>query len=149
MDDEKVRAHLKAALEAVTEGEEARVRGILDDSDQRIAEQIAAMGPVFALLSALQEEVGPHKDISFRLADAGHMATLETKSSTSRDRITVGFDVKRKSYRLECTNSYSFAGGGSNTEVIFASTPDDAMKPVIEMLGKHLGAERAHRHRSP
>lgn len=143
MNDDPVRAHLRAALEAIARREETRVRTVFEDADRSTAEQMAAMRPVIVLLSALQEEVGRRDDVRFTLTERTPFAIIETGTVTGGHRIQLSFDLGLKSYRLERTDTWRFAEGGSREIVIHAATPDDAVKHVVEILGEHLGAERA------
>jgi hypothetical protein len=143
MNDDPVRAHLRAALEVIARREEARLRAVFDDVDRSTAEQTAAMRPVITFLTTLQEEVGARDDVRFVLPGRTPVATVEAGTVTASHRIRLTFDVDLKSYRLERTDTWCFADGGSRDTVIHAPSPKAAVKHVVELIGEHLGAERA------
>lgn len=143
MPDDVVRQHLRAALDAVKAEENARVTAIYQKSDERHANEVLALRPVLDLLTELREVVGTDEGVKIDIAPLGHMGTVTTRSSTGEESLRFDYDLNRLAIRIEQRTSYFFAGGGGRTEIIFATTADEAVAHAVRVIGAHLGAKEA------
>lgn len=148
MTDNPIAMHLRAALEAVAAREEERVRSIFDDADRSTNAQVKGMEPVLRLLSQLKDVVGDRAGVRFVIADSAISASAETGTAASHHRIDITFDPTHEQYRVERTDTFLFADGGSHSSVVRVGGPDEAVRHVVEMMGEHIGSERVMLERS-
>lgn len=143
MSEEEIRNHLKSALAAVVDTERNRVSAILDDSNVKIAAGIVKMKPIIALIRTLKEEVGEVEGLEISPADHGHMAVIRAQTSVATESLSVSTNYGNSAFVIEEFSSSSVDNSWDEDRKEYPSA-EDVMARVLEVVGKHMGAQQAH-----
>lgn len=147
MTNENIRKYLRQALNEVISTEEKRVTEILNDSDTKIAEGIEKMKPLMELLLALKQEVGEVPGLDISLAKHGHMATVVANTSVTYDSYSISTNYDNSKFKIEIFSTFS-VDDSIHEETIVFDTADEAMEKIINLVGEHIGGERAQSERT-
>ena len=142
MSDDKIRSHLRKALDEVIKAEKERVSAILNEADANIADGIEKMKPLIQLLNALKNEVGEVEGLEISLAEKGHMAAVHAKTSVTYDSFSISTNYENTKYAIEEFSSFS-VDDSYREEKYEYDTVEDVMAKVIDLVGKHIGSEQA------
>lgn len=144
MSEQDVRKHLRSALAEVVAAEQSRVSAILSDSKIRIAESVEKMMPIITLIRALKEEVGEIKGLEISPAEHGHMAVIRAETSVTTESLSIKTNYENSAFVIERFSSFSIDDSWHEDRKEFHSS-EDVMARVLEVVGKHIGAQQAQK----
>lgn len=142
MSNPEMKAYLRSALNIAIQDEESRVARILDESSNKIAAGIEKLRPLIALIRALKEEVGEVPGLSIEPADQGHMALIYARTSVTSDSLNIGTNYAGTMFKVEHRSTFTVDGSDRETTQEYP-TVEAAMAVVIDLVGKHIGAQSA------
>lgn len=141
MEEEGIRAHLRAALDEVIAKEKRQVSDALRDLDNKLLEQKEMLVPLISALRELENEVGVVEGLSISPAPPGHQIIIKTHTTVSDDSYVLSTTHDNREF--EVRHSSNFVGNYSENRKIFRSA-EELLQFAVEVVGKHIGAAQAH-----
>lgn len=148
MSEEMIQKHLRAALDEVLSAEKSRLHKFYDQGDARLAAQIEMMSPLIEALKALSAEVGEVTGLNISSAAHGHMATVELQSSGSRTSLSISTNFTNSGFTVEETAYYEFPHADCVERKYEFASADEALKLIVEAVGKHIAFDQVLRERA-
>ena len=144
--DDPIRAHLRAALDALVADEKVKLHAHYDANDAKMAERVNRLSPLLQLLGTLRVELHESPGVEISIAPHGHMATVDLKAGASHHTLSLATTYDNSAFLLNEHVVYSF--DAESTERIHTfSTPDDVMRFILGEVGKHIASHEVLRER--
>jgi hypothetical protein len=141
MEDDNVLKHLRSALNEIIASEKFKLHQLYDDSDADRAQRLKKMAPIIQSLNVLKNDIGEVKGLKIDPAPYGHMATVWLESSVLDEHFTISTDTGNTKYIVE-TWSYFFKDDEPNEREYEYDDASEALKLVIDAIGKHIASEQ-------
>jgi hypothetical protein len=137
MSTDRIREHLRRALDEIVNVEKERLHQFYDKCDSERRERVAKLKPLLEALRVLSEEVGNIEGVEIDIAPHGHMATVSLRSSASLHSFSLSTSLDNRCFVVEQRDSYSFSGESSHNRHELADG-DVALELLINAVGKHV-----------
>ena len=130
---------------------QSEVSDILTKSDEQIQTDVDLLAPLIETLEELKaelaEEIEKYPTIDISSAPHGHMATVQLKRSVSNSSFTVSRCRATNQFLIEEHKIDYIFGDNPREDRHLFSQSTDALHFLVEKIGEHVGAARAHKDR--
>jgi hypothetical protein len=131
------KASIRAALDALVQQHEGRVREVLDDADARIAASVRKLAPLFEALQIVADEVAGKAGITVSLAKHKHVGNIQ--AGTIHLRIDAGLDAT--AFCIEETVYEPWADGDTRVMRHRIDEMDEALHIIMDRIASHIATQ--------
>ena len=145
MADDDIQKNIRNALSAIIVGEKQALDSQYAKSDEEHRERVAKLKPVMATLQVIKDEVKEYPGIEISILPHGHMASVSIKDMKHRFSISTnyGFSGKANEYFTVEEHQYFDFSDESIEKTHRFTTSDDAIRLVLDAIGKHIALRQA------
>jgi hypothetical protein len=142
MEDKNIRKHLIDALNEIIDSEKIKLHRFYDDNDADGAQQVTKMVPIIRALNILKDEIGEVEGLEISTAAYGHMAIIDIQDHVSSDYFKISTNIGNTKYEIERLSTFNIGDYEPVEEEIEFDDATDALKLVMEAIGKHIASKQ-------